>query len=280
MKRSSPPLRDPGFGAPARGNAMVTTMTPRACPNCGAAGAVVYCPHCGQQRRAQAYSLRDWAGAAIDDLFLVNRRLPHTLRLLFTRPGQLTREWSNGRRARYIAPLRLYLLSAFLFFSAAALVTSDGGAVAGFLEGMGAGHAHHREFDVESWRATTARVTALLPQLMFVLLPLAAAFLHLLHAGKNRFYVEHLVFALHFQAAFFFLRTATLPLAGTGEVGAVLLLVLLVVWAGWYLARAARVVYGHSRGGAALVAGAVMIVQSVLVITGAVALAALLERAA
>jgi hypothetical protein len=261
---------------------MVTTMTPPACPNCGAADAMAYCPHCGQQRRAQAYSLRDWAGEVIDDLFLVNRRLPHTLRLLFTRPGQLTQEWSSGRRARYIAPFRLYLLSAFLFFSAAALVMSDGGAVAGILEGVGAGRAHDRAFDLEGWHATTARVTALLPQLMFVLLPLGAAFLHLLHAGKNRFYVEHLVFALHFQAAFFFLRTATLPLAVTpaGDVGAFLLLVLLVVWTGWYLTRAARVVYGHSRGGAALVAGAVMFVQSVLVITGAVALAALLERAA
>jgi hypothetical protein len=259
---------------------MVTTMTARACPNCGAAAASAYCPQCGQQRRAQAYSLRDWAGEVIDDLFLVNRRLPHTLRLLFTRPGELTQEWSRGRRARYIAPFRLYLLSAFLFFSAAALV-SDGGAVAGILDGMGAGHAHDGEFDFESWQATTARVPALLPQLMFVLLPLGAAFLHLLHTGKNRFYVEHLVFALHFQAAFFFLRTATLPLAVTpaGDVGASLLLVLLVAWAGWYLARAARVVYGHSRTGAALVAGAVMFVQSVLVIAGAVALAVLLGRA-
>jgi hypothetical protein len=261
---------------------MLTATTAHSCPNCGAADAVAYCPHCGQQRRAGAFSLRDWAGEVIDDLFLVNGRLPHTLRLLFTRPGHLTQEWSSGRQARYIAPFRLYLLSAFLFFSAAALLMPDGGAVAGLLEGMGAGYAHHQELELDSWHATTARVTALLPQLMFVLLPLGAVFLHLLHAGTNRFYIEHLVFALHFQAAFFFLRTATLPLAATpaGDIGAFLLLVLLVIWTGWYLTRAARVVYGHSGAGAALVAGAVMFVQSVLVIAGAVALATFLGRAA
>ncbi len=39
-----------------------------------------------------------------------------TLKLLFTRPGRLTREYLDGRRRRYVLPLRLYLTCSFLFF--------------------------------------------------------------------------------------------------------------------------------------------------------------------
>jgi uncharacterized protein DUF3667 len=39
-----------------------------------------------------------------------------TLRLLLFRPGALTAEYFLGRRARYLAPLRLYLTSTLLFF--------------------------------------------------------------------------------------------------------------------------------------------------------------------
>src|SRR4029453_9696672 len=41
-----------------------------------------------------------------------------TLRLLFTRPGQLTAEMLAGRRARYIPPVRLYLVASVVFFLA------------------------------------------------------------------------------------------------------------------------------------------------------------------
>ncbi|MBW8760521.1 MAG: DUF3667 domain-containing protein [Burkholderiales bacterium] len=39
-----------------------------------------------------------------------------TLRMLVTRPGQLTREYLDGRRRQYVLPLRLYLTASFVFF--------------------------------------------------------------------------------------------------------------------------------------------------------------------
>ena len=39
-----------------------------------------------------------------------------TLRMLITQPGRLTREYLEGRRRRYVLPLRLYLTCSFLFF--------------------------------------------------------------------------------------------------------------------------------------------------------------------
>ena len=54
----------------------------------------------------------DWLGGA----FGLDARLWRTLKLLFLRPGQLTVEFLEGRRARYLPPFRLYLISSVLLF--------------------------------------------------------------------------------------------------------------------------------------------------------------------
>src|SRR3546814_14579923 len=45
-----------------------------------------------------------------------------TLPLLVFRPGRLTRDYIDGKRARYIAPLAIFLFSVFLMYFAFALV--------------------------------------------------------------------------------------------------------------------------------------------------------------
>src|SRR2546423_11537437 len=47
-------------------------------------------------------------------------RLASTLRALLQRPGMLTHEFLEGRRARYISPLRLYLTASLVYFLIAA----------------------------------------------------------------------------------------------------------------------------------------------------------------
>ncbi len=53
----------------------------------------------------------------------VDGKLPRTLKLLLTRPGYVSAEYVTGRRAPYIAPLRLYLL-VFLVFAFVTAVPS------------------------------------------------------------------------------------------------------------------------------------------------------------
>jgi hypothetical protein len=43
-------------------------------------------------------------------------KLANTLRALLLKPGELTEQWIEGRRVHFIAPLRLYLTTSFLFF--------------------------------------------------------------------------------------------------------------------------------------------------------------------
>ena len=40
--------------------------------------------------------------------------------LMLRKPGELTRQWLEGRRVHFISPLRLYLTASLVFFIAAA----------------------------------------------------------------------------------------------------------------------------------------------------------------
>jgi hypothetical protein len=60
--------------------------------------------------------MRAFVRTVADDQFGVDSKLPRTLGALFFKPGLLTREFMDGRIARYIPPFRLYLLSSVLFF--------------------------------------------------------------------------------------------------------------------------------------------------------------------
>ncbi|HJN52783.1 MAG: DUF3667 domain-containing protein [Pseudomonadales bacterium] len=85
------------------------------CPNCGEPLQGPYCFHCGQQQRNIRRFFLSLLGEAFEDLFSLNSRTSKTLFGLLFKPGFLTNEYSAGRKARYIQPVRLYLISSFLF---------------------------------------------------------------------------------------------------------------------------------------------------------------------
>ena len=87
-----------------------------ACPNCGDGRSGRYCAACGQNDRNYVRGLLSVTWEFCRDSFEVDSRLFQTLKLLFFKPGTLSREFCRNRRARYMSPVRLYLFSSFLFF--------------------------------------------------------------------------------------------------------------------------------------------------------------------
>ena len=79
------------------------------CRLCGAALVGPYCHACGQPTPAAPRGLREV-------LLGQTGRLTHTLRLLFTRPGELAREIDEGRDRASLRPLTLLLNLIPLFF--------------------------------------------------------------------------------------------------------------------------------------------------------------------
>ncbi len=86
------------------------------CLNCGAELQGQYCGICGQRARSRLISLWELLQDAFGDLFEIDSRLWRTLVPLLIRPGRLTLDYLEGRRARYMPPFRMYLVLSVIFF--------------------------------------------------------------------------------------------------------------------------------------------------------------------
>src|SRR5262249_28834528 len=88
-----------------------------------------FCGACGQRLEAPVHTLWHFTHVAAEDLTHADSRLWRTLGALVLRPGFLTAEFLAGRRARYLPPLRLYLVVSLAFFVLAAAVRPHAAAI-------------------------------------------------------------------------------------------------------------------------------------------------------
>lgn len=95
------------------------------CLNCGTALIGSHCHRCGQPGHIHRSLGAIWHDLAHGVLH-VEGRIWRTLPLLLTRPGELTRRYVAGERARFLSPLALFLFSVFLMF---AVISALGGEI-------------------------------------------------------------------------------------------------------------------------------------------------------
>lgn len=100
---------------------------PEVCPNCLRPSDADhnFCPNCGQEHGHPSISLFEVFRDVWDEFARIDSRLLKTLLPLLFRPGVLTREYMAGRRARYIAPFKMYLVVTFFFFTILSWKTQD-----------------------------------------------------------------------------------------------------------------------------------------------------------
>lgn len=266
----------PPATAPVTAAAATAAPVEQRCENCGAFVPSRYCGDCGQRRAHSVYSVWHFVGEATEDLTHADSRLWRTLSALLFRPGHLTREFLDGRRANYLPPVRLYLVLSVLFFltSGAHFNTqpmyAPGGAAATQHRGIESGdatpHCEQIQYDgpwsarlgpalrsscykvsQDQGHALRAEITHTLPRALFVLLPLLALFMKLMYWRPRRYYVEHLLFFIHDASAIFLLLTLSwiakrlIASAGAHQLIDMLVMIYLVV----YLYRSVRGVYGQ-----------------------------------
>lgn len=108
---------------PEHGKAADGHTHEQACLNCGTMLIGSHCHACGQ-----AAHVHKTIGAFFHDLlhgvFHFEGKIWRTVPALALRPGRMTREYIDGRRASYVSPIALFLFSVFLMF---AVVSNIGG---------------------------------------------------------------------------------------------------------------------------------------------------------
>jgi hypothetical protein len=92
------------------------------CSNCGTTLIGDFCQTCGQKRfvesdRRFGHLLSQFAASATD----LDGRFWRTIRALVFQPGLLSREYFDGRRARWISPVSLFLAVSVVYFVAPSL---------------------------------------------------------------------------------------------------------------------------------------------------------------
>lgn len=85
------------------------------CANCDAPLLGNFCANCGQKAHVHR-SLAHVGEEFLHGITHFDGKAWKTLPLLLFRPGKLTRDYIEGKRARYIAPVPLFLLVVFLMF--------------------------------------------------------------------------------------------------------------------------------------------------------------------
>ncbi len=223
-------------------------MAPSTCANCEAVlpdPRAAFCPACGQETRIRPPTIGEFLQQFGGAYLSTEGALWRTLRLLITRPGELTRQYLAGRRKRYVLPLRLYLTISLVVLLAlrlvvelrlgdAAAIRIDAGAEfalfdlgvarAGLADGRfyceSIPHAMcrrlQRRLDLEpkaverELAQVGQRIVGNLGAGMFVTLPAFALLLKLAYWSRRLRYTEHLVFALHLHAFWFFALGLTL----------------------------------------------------------------------
>ena len=199
-----------------------------ACLNCGRPLTGPYCANCGQKKQATDLTLRELLHETTHELTNWDGKIPSTLKTLLIRPGVLTVDFLAGRRARWLSPLRLYLLCSLAFFvskpiaeaisqrslrgvARVGITNTDGSAAltSAELESIEKGlpariFGRDRLLRAAANNAQLNReIEASLPKAMFILLPAFAGLTMLAWRRRLRRYPAHLYLALHLHSAWF-----------------------------------------------------------------------------
>jgi Protein of unknown function (DUF3667) len=212
----------------------------KSCRNCGYDLSCVtnakYCPECGQETDPSPPTFREFVNHFFGNYIAVKGSFVQTLWRLISRPGALTVDYLEGRKRRYMLPLRLYLTVSVIAFLIFGLLANQGivnveanlktedfsrGNVLMFGDGHTAKFKDGKieceglpDFLCDRIKAKFSRKEALreivhtLPErmirywayAMFVLVPLFAWLMKIAYWRREMTYGEHVVFALHLHA--------------------------------------------------------------------------------
>lgn len=86
------------------------------CSNCGAGLTGAFCSECGQSRKSLAYPALELLKDISDSALSWDGRLLSTFRNLYTEPGNVARNYVDGRRLKFTPPFRIYVIISLIFF--------------------------------------------------------------------------------------------------------------------------------------------------------------------
>ena len=97
----------------------------KGCYNCGCKDVKNFCPECGQSVQELNVSFFHIIKLFLGDIFSFDSKAYKTFKLLLFKPGFLSKEYTSGKRAKYVYPSRLYIFISILCFTIMSLISFD-----------------------------------------------------------------------------------------------------------------------------------------------------------
>lgn len=212
-----------------------------------------YCPNCGQENHSHHAPFKHIFIELIESLTHFDTKFFATVKALFLKPGLLTKDYIEDKRARYVPPVRLYVFVSFIFFFLLSVfsksdrtspMSREANPRTAPIKIIGQQNtqdsiiaALEKEKNItdsmvdsvinsklpnEGWIAKIFLRQSIRSELglitrddvnhvfvkyigivVFILMPIFAILLLMLYIRRERLYIEHLIFSVHFHAFVF-----------------------------------------------------------------------------
>jgi uncharacterized membrane protein len=86
------------------------------CLNCDTLVYGRYCQSCGQENSEHHMTFGHMVKHFVFDIFHFDGKFFSTFKVMLTRPGQAAKEYTEGKRARYLEPIKMYVFTSAIFF--------------------------------------------------------------------------------------------------------------------------------------------------------------------
>ena len=184
-----------------------------------------FCRECGEKRLTRHdYAIRHYLADLLESIAHFDSKLLRSLWLLVSRPGLLSREYLQGRRVRYVAPLKLFIFVNVIYYVSITIFYANTFTTplriqltrtitTRALRPSWSERTQQREgIDYPTLEHRFDAKTAILSKtLVFTLIPVVALILYALLHRKRRYLAEHLVVATHFWSFVLLLIGVVLP---------------------------------------------------------------------
>jgi Protein of unknown function (DUF3667) len=189
------------------------------CKSCGNVFTGIYCNECGEKIIQPAErSFKTFINGVLIAVTFADSKLIKTLWLIIKKPGFVSREFASGRTVKYLKPSSVFfVLNLFYFFFPviqlfnASLNTQLRSPHGEFIKGLLALKIVKMNMNLDSFTLIYNNKTVSLAKLMvMVFVVLASLPLNFLYAKRNRFFSDHVGYAIELACFNLFINAIVL----------------------------------------------------------------------
>ena len=180
------------------------------CKSCGNDHLENFCPACGEKKfDTHQLSFKHFLEETFEGLIHFDNKFLHTVKTLITKPGQLSIDYTEGRRVKYMKPVQFFLVVNLLFFFliignnmyslplynyVSFKPFTDYNTVQIVKEKLNKTKLSAAEYG----QVFNEKIKADSKEFILVFVPFYGLIFALFFFWKKKYFVEHLVFATHF----------------------------------------------------------------------------------